>query len=145
MSVFPQQGGSRNTWGTELRNFFSPWLDLNTGLPNEYSLAYVGNTLDISTVNTSGIVNISNVIDGTINLMDFVSSPYPVKIKPLAGTVLTMYGTGYDNITQNGQFLWFGDIQLNGNTRDWIELEQVSITNINGTFTVFKEKARGIM
>lgn len=32
MPIFPLQGGSRNTWGTELRNFFSPYFNLTTGL-----------------------------------------------------------------------------------------------------------------
>jgi len=32
MPIFPSQDGSENTWGTELRNFFSPFFDLVTGL-----------------------------------------------------------------------------------------------------------------
>lgn len=31
MPVFPLQGGSQNTWGTELRDFFDLWFDLTTG------------------------------------------------------------------------------------------------------------------
>jgi len=32
MPIFPSQGGSKDSWGTELRNFFSPFFDLVTGL-----------------------------------------------------------------------------------------------------------------
>lgn len=31
MPAFPQQGGSRNTWGTELRSFFSAFFSLSSG------------------------------------------------------------------------------------------------------------------
>lgn len=41
MSDFPVQGGDHNVWGTKLRNFFSPYFDLVTGLfiPNSISHA----------------------------------------------------------------------------------------------------------
>lgn len=47
MPVFPQQGGSPGTWGTELRNFFSPFFNLTTGLIIQASIPGTALAADI--------------------------------------------------------------------------------------------------
>lgn len=56
----------------------------------------------------------------------------------------TFIGTAFESIAASGPFLWQGDIVINSLYGDWLELEPISITNGNGTFTVWKEKARSI-
>ena len=56
MSAFPQQGGSKDTWGTELRAFFSPFFDLVTGnmVPNSVDGNIIkDNSLTSTQVNTA--------------------------------------------------------------------------------------------
>ena len=37
---FPQQGGSLNTWGTQLRTFFGTYFNLTTGTLNDNVITY---------------------------------------------------------------------------------------------------------
>lgn len=94
MPIFPQQGGSNNTWGTELRSFFSPFFDLVTGLFKTKVIP--GSALEDLAVDTAQIKALA-VTDAKINDVTWAkvnkTGSSIVDLTSKSHTVLTDVGT----------------------------------------------------
>lgn len=84
MPAFPSQGSSKNSWGTSLINFFSPYFDMATGVFNRvfnnvYSISYYGNNLTTAVasigstprtliIDTASVCTSNTVVPSTLSI-----------------------------------------------------------------------------
>lgn len=95
-------------------------------------------------ITSASIITLQGANGGLSVNQLFNFPPHNVQFVAQNGYQFTFIGTAFADISSSGQFLWNGDIVINGNMKDSLTLATVSITNTNGTFTVLKEVSRSI-
>ena len=102
-----------------------------TGLTTIVPAAFLTNVYDLSSTNSEEtILSLTPPIFG---------QDYPVKLAPMIGLTVQFQGTALPDINADGQFLWEGAIEVSGDYRNYLPVEQVAITNSNGNFVVYRQ------